>query len=460
MDAARRRPERDADGQLPRVARAERGLRVRDLRGRVALVRRRAGRVLAVGLGPLRRPIAHDAAGAGPGRRRGCPAPAGSRARRSTTPSTRCALPGRAPDDVVIVGAIADARARRADRGELRDAVGALPRGPARASASRRGDRVAALPAQHPRGGRRPPRHRVARRDLVVVRAGVRDPGRGRPVRPDRADGAARGRRLPLRRQGDRPVAAEVAEIRAALPSLRATVVVPYLRSESEAVGAVPGAIAWSALLAEPAPLAFEPRPVRPPALRAVLVGHDRAAQADRPRPRRHPARAPQGARAPHRPRARRPVLLVHHDRLDDVELPRLGPARRARPSCCSTATRRGPTCRRCGASPPTTGTTYLGVERPVPHGLPQGRPRAGRDLDLSRAARRRLDRRAAAGGGLPLGARGGVGRDPARLAERRHRRVHRVRRAVAAGAGLGGRDQLPDARRAGRGVRSRRAVA
>ena len=95
---------------------------------------------------------------------------------------------------------------------------------------------------------------------------------------------------------------------------------------------------------------------------------------------------------------------------------------------------------------------------RAVPAGLPQGRPDARRATSTWPAARPRLDRRAAAGRGLPLGLRGGRGRDPARLALRRHRRVHRVRRPVAAGAGLGRRDLLPHARRAGRGVRRGRA--
>ena len=64
-------------------------------------------------------------------------------------------------------------------------------------------------------------------------------------------------------RYGDRVVdrAAEVADVRAALPSVRATVVVPYLAAEDAALAAVPGALAWSSLLAEPGPLAFDPVP-------------------------------------------------------------------------------------------------------------------------------------------------------------------------------------------------------
>ena len=70
-------------------------------------------------------------------------------------------------------------------------------------------------------------------------------------------------------------------------------------------------------------------RPLRPPALGPLLLGHDGPAEGDRPGPRRDPARAPEEAQpAPRRP-ARRPRLLVHDDRLDDVELPRRRPPHR-----------------------------------------------------------------------------------------------------------------------------------
>ena len=64
-------------------------------------------------------------------------------------------------------------------------------------------------------------------------------------------------------RYGDRDIdrAAEVAEIRAALPTVRATVVVPYLRPEAEAAAAVPGAESWSRLVADAGPLVFDPVP-------------------------------------------------------------------------------------------------------------------------------------------------------------------------------------------------------
>ena len=64
---------------------------------------------------------------------------------------------------------------------------------------------------------------------------------------------------------------------------------------------------------------------LRPPAVGALLLGYHRAAQADRPRPGRDPARAAEEGLPASRCAARRPALLVHHDRLDDVELHRRG---------------------------------------------------------------------------------------------------------------------------------------
>ena len=61
-------------------------------------------------------------------------------------------------------------------------------------------------------------------------------------------------------RYGERAVdrTAEVAEIRAALPSLRATAVVPYLDGDP---ARVPGALPWADLLAGTEPLSFDPVP-------------------------------------------------------------------------------------------------------------------------------------------------------------------------------------------------------
>ncbi|MFU8841045.1 MAG: acetoacetate--CoA ligase [Nitriliruptoraceae bacterium] len=53
----------------------------------------------------------------------------------------------------------------------------------------------------------------------------------------------------------------EVAEIRAALPSLEATVLLPYLGTPAEAADAVPDALIWDDLLAEPAGLTIDALP-------------------------------------------------------------------------------------------------------------------------------------------------------------------------------------------------------
>ena len=63
-------------------------------------------------------------------------------------------------------------------------------------------------------------------------------------------------------RYGQKPISRseEIAEIRAALPTLRATVVLPYLEADPDAATtAVPDAMTWEELLAEPAELAIEP---------------------------------------------------------------------------------------------------------------------------------------------------------------------------------------------------------
>ena len=155
-------------------------------------------------------------------------------------------------------------------------------------------------------------------------------------------------------------------------------------------------------------PLEFAAVPFDHPLYVLYSLRHHGPAQADRARPRRDPARAPQDAGAAPRPRPGRPVLLVHHDRLDDVELPGSAARRSARRSCCSTAT---PATRTWAALWRARGggrhhlLRHLGA---VPAGLPQGRHRAARARRPDPAARRRLDRRAAAAGGLRLGLRGG----------------------------------------------------
>ena len=92
---------------------------------------------------------------------------------------------------------------------------------------------------------------------------------------------------------------------------------------------------------------------VRPSAVHPLLVGNDRRAEVHRPRRRRHAAAAPEGAPAARRREARRPALLLHDLRLDDVELAGVGSGHRAR-RCCSTTARRSPCRARCCGTTPT----------------------------------------------------------------------------------------------------------
>ena len=104
----------------------------------------------------------------------------------------------------------------------------------------------------------------------------------------------------------------------------------------------------------------LRPPSVRSSALHHVLVRHHRPAQVHGARCGRDAAAASEGAGAAHRPRPRRPAVLLHHLRLDDVELAGVGPRRPARPSCCSTA-RRWRRRRSSGTWRPTSGSRCSG---------------------------------------------------------------------------------------------------
>src|SRR5258708_934872 len=64
---------------------------------------------------------------------------------------------------------------------------------------------------------------------------------------------------------------------------------------------------------------------LRPSAVHPVLIRHDRGAQVHRARGGRRAAQAPVRAAAALRLEARRSPVLLHHARLDDVELARIG---------------------------------------------------------------------------------------------------------------------------------------
>ena len=113
--------------------------------------------------------------------------------------------------------------------------------------------------------------------------------------------------------------------LEAEMPSLAHTVLVPYL--DPDADPSAPRArhrLERRRRQGRRRDARVRPRPLRPPPVGPLLLGHHRPAQGHRPGPRRHPPRAPEEDAPPRRRAGRRPHLLVHHHRLDDVELPRL----------------------------------------------------------------------------------------------------------------------------------------
>ena len=149
--------------------------------------------------------------------------------------------------------------------------------------------------------------------------------GRARPLRPDRAQGAVRRRRLRSTPASGSTCAERVGgDRRRRSPSVERVVVVPYLEPERRRSSGSPAPCSAPTMCSADdaaGEIAVRAAALRPPALHPVLLGHDRPAQVHRPRRRRHAAPAPQGARAAHRPASGGPPLLLHHLRLDDVEL-------------------------------------------------------------------------------------------------------------------------------------------
>jgi acetoacetyl-CoA synthetase len=166
-------------------------------------------------------------------------------------------MPGRADDDVVIVGRSQTRGPTDLTAAQLRDAVARCLAGLRRLGVVR-GDRVAAFLPNVP--------------ETVVAFLATASLGAiWSSCAPEFGVRAVLDRLGQIEprvllvidgyRYGDKAIdrLAEVAAIRAALPSVESTVVLPYL--DPAAAAAIPDSIAWDDLLAEPADPAFEPVP-------------------------------------------------------------------------------------------------------------------------------------------------------------------------------------------------------
>ncbi len=158
--------------------------------------------------------------------------------------------------------------------------------------------------------------------DLVLVLARFRRAGRARPVRPDRAEGAHHRRWLLVQRKGGRHPRQGARDRRQAAIARAGHRRAVSRRGAGRDDGAEGGS-GWriSSTGFRRARHRVRPAAVQPPALHPLLVGDDRGSQVHRARRRRHAPEAPVRAAAAFRRPARRSALLLHHLRLDDVEL-------------------------------------------------------------------------------------------------------------------------------------------
>ncbi len=354
MGAVRGIPRGFDDDRLHALARARARSPLRRLRIAVALVGRRPRGVLVVRRRLLRhpaprrpqpRPRRPDDAGRRPG----------SRALSSTTP--RRSSSGSPPIDRRSSSPRSASRsARSAARSSWRRSRLPLP-----AFAGSASGRATGSPPSSPTSPRpsSPWRLRQHRRDLVELLARFRDPEPGRPVRPDHPQGPHRRRRLHVWRQG---VRSRRGHRRAESRTADAAADDPRPVSRPRGLRRRPRRddVDGPARRTRGAP-AFRARAVRPSPVGRLLVGDDGFAEGDRPRPWRRRPRTPQGGRPDVRHPRRRPDVVVHHDRLDDVELPRRVDARRWRPGAVRRQSRLSRSRRRCGGSRRTHGSSCSG---------------------------------------------------------------------------------------------------
>jgi hypothetical protein len=112
----------------------------------------------------------------------------------------------------------------------------------------------------------------------------------------------------------------KVRRLAAAVDSIERVVVIPY-RSPTPDLDGLPLPALFGDFGRDDRELSLRLAALRPSRLHPVFLGDDGQAQVHRPRRRRHAVAAPQGAGLAHRPPARRSPVLLHHLRLDDVEL-------------------------------------------------------------------------------------------------------------------------------------------
>ena len=142
------------------------------------------------------------------------------------------------------------------------------------------------------------------------------------------------------------------------------------------------------------------------PAAILYSSGTTGAPEVHRPPRRRPAAEAPERAAAPLRRAGRRPRLLLHDVRLDDVELARRRPWRRRRRSCSSTATRSIPSPAALFDLADRYDVTLFGTSAKYLDGGRKAGLRPRRSPPPDQPAHDLLDRLAAGGRGLRVGLR------------------------------------------------------